>query len=179
MRILRLEADVESYASIVLASRREYDMLPIFDGRRLDAGWPRLHGRLTDQPVADFAYLTAGMFACRLSVWETLRVDLEQEVEVLPIEVEPVPFAVINVTNRIDCLDRQRSRIRHFPGSDRVYRVLDHVFETERIASSYLFKVPELRTDVFATEAFERIVTSAGFSGLRFDVVMTDEKVDA
>jgi hypothetical protein len=174
-----VRADVERCASIEL-SRSDYDRLPVFDGRLLNSEWPSFDAKLTDRMlIGDFAYLTAGTFACRRTAWDQIKAVIGSEVEALPINVEAVPFVVLNVTNIVACLDRDRSNIRYFPGSDRVYRVMQHVFHRENLVSSHLFKVPELRTDVFSSDWFRSLIEMRQLRGLLFNPVMEEEHVDA
>ena len=155
-----------------LKRHSDYDLLPLFEGRILRDVWPRLEATLSTDPVADFAYLTPGSLGCTEPVVRQLDETVRFELEALPLLVEEQKYLIVNVINVIDCLDRSRSTLRYYPGSDRVREVSMHAFQFERIGDSALFKIPEsVRTEIFCTDRVRNAILAKELAGLEFQLV--------
>ena len=163
MKILEVRCDVQNYAAIVMK-----EGFPVFDGARWGSRFPKLSARLSDDPVGDFAYFTAGVVACNEHVLSLLGNKVMSEIEVLPIGLQSdQKWYLLNVVNVIDCLDEGRSEIKYFPDGKKILRIIKYSFREELVRDSFLFKIPQMvRTEVFATENFQALVDEHKLKGL-------------
>ena len=143
-----------------------------FQGERLGATWKEPAAHLNPaQPrasVVDFPFFEHGALLCSINAWNILQPYLQEEVELLPVDVEGYNYVLLNPIRVIDCLDRQQSKFTIYK-TGRVIEVQHYVFQQEKLNGAYLFKTPELkRTDIYATEALREAVEHHKLIGLDF-----------
>ena len=94
---------------------------------------------------------------------------LERFGQLLPLETDVGPYWAYNVTNVIDVLDRQASKIKMFKG--RILEIERMRFRQDAIEGQFVFKIPEtVGSAAYVTEAFRSIVHRSGLSGFFFRV---------
>ncbi|HUQ70003.1 MAG TPA: DUF1629 domain-containing protein [Planctomycetaceae bacterium] len=84
--------------------------------------------------------------------------------------------AVLNTTNywipyalrMLDCLDHANSRLTCFKNSTKVMSIEKYAFHTERISECRLFRIPEQRSNLFATGPVCDEMIQADFRGFDF-----------
>lgn len=91
----------------------------------------------------------------------------DSDVKFLPLKINARPYAILLVDRVVDCLDRERSVTRNVPGSPgRIMRIDKYVFDPGRIPAGGMFRIPEKRAAVFATDPARQHLVAGGFSGL-------------
>jgi hypothetical protein len=90
---------------------------------------------------------------------------IEDNVEVLPLACEEDKLYIINVIDVVDCLDKERSKLKRF-SSGGVMRVEHYVFIKEAIRGKHMFKIPELHVAVYVSDAFKSAVEENCLEGL-------------
>jgi hypothetical protein len=76
---------------------------------------------------------------------------IKNDAEFLPLQSDEGVYYLLNVTNIVDCIDREKSICTLTPNG----LVLDYedlVFDTEKIKDLYIFRVPDFPYQVFLTE---------------------------
>lgn len=98
------------------------------------------------------------------------------EVEFLALTVNEEPFYALRVSRRIDCLDRERSRIQYFQSDPtRILTIRRHVFRKEHVPDPALFELPGSRARLFATSGVKLAAEHAGLVGIEFvDIELAD-----
>lgn len=73
---------------------------------------------------------------------------LESAGELLPgiIEESGEEVRVSNVLKCYDCFDHEHAKYKLTPNGTRVWEVFEHAFNTSRVGSSSLFKIPETKS---------------------------------
>lgn len=141
-------------------------------GKVLD--WPGALEVVSDEddvgvPEADFSLLNIGSIVLSEGVFEKLAAVAEEFGQVLPLKYGDRQLYLWNVTNVIDCLDKEKSRMNEFGG------VTEPVFRSIAIPALSVFKIREDNyTGIFCTDKFIDLVDQDGFTGLvreEFDVV--------
>ena len=86
--------------------------------------------------------------------------------QILPLRSRDGEFYLWNVTNVVDALDEERSRLTRFASSGRVMSVEQWAFKPAALGASVAFKVPQFRRAyTFVTEAFANRAGAAGLLG--------------
>lgn len=137
-------------------------------------------------PKPNFFNIGPTAFVCDERARELAAEPLEMSGELLPIRVEGEKgkFWIYNCTNCINAVDAKKSRYWKFgPGPDE--RQMDRpAFFASRFGEESVFKIPEDRaTLVYCVERtgdpddgeFKAVVESNGLTGLKFEMVWTDE----
>ena len=114
---------------------------------------------------------------------EALRTLFEMAGELLPLPYKGEVYAILNVTECIDCVDRERTDWRRTPDG----RILTSgtekfAFRPTRFSESPIFKFPEDCFGVYVVEGlldpeeeFREIVRREGLKGLEFEEIWSDE----
>lgn len=175
MRIYELRPDVESYRWLSLADESQFDVLSDLNDKPAGAAWrPLAIEWIEDElnngkPESDFPTLgTTPVFSHRAV--NSLLDLLVENGELLPLELNGTTFFAYNVTRRVDALDEKRSEIVRF-GSGRVMRVSRYEFYPEKVRGLSIFKLKQLRPDVFVTDVFVKRVLDAGLAGFEFSEI--------
>lgn len=99
----------------------------------------------------------------------------EDEVEILPIKCKANEFgfaydySIANITKVVDCLDRGKSKIEHYPSSGRIMRIEEFAFDTDKLEGVTAFKIHEQPTvSIFVTARFVQYYRSTDLGGLKF-----------
>ena len=77
-----------------------------------------------------------------------------------------------NVTNVLDCLDHERSRIACFDDGA-ILAIEQYAFKADRIGAAEIFKLPGRASSVFVTESFVSRVRKSGLVGVSFRLLAT------
>ena len=86
--------------------------------------------------------------------------------QILPLRSRDGEFYLWNVTNVVDALDEERSRLTRFASSGRVMSVERWAFRPAALGAGAAFKVPQFRRAyTFITEAFANRAGAAGLLG--------------
>lgn len=92
----------------------------------------------------------------------------ENDVQVIPIEVDNLPFFILNVTVLLkDILNQYRSKIVYFKNG-KVMDIEKYVFNQSEYMPS-LFRISQLPTFTFVTENVAIAMTNAGLLGLELE----------
>lgn len=79
---------------------------------------------------------------------------------------------VLNITEIIDCLDYEHSKLKFFKSSGRLMRVEEYVFDKAALDDAVIFKPPEeLKAQPYVTGQFKKITESNGIKGFKFKLV--------
>ena len=91
---------------------------------------------------------------------------------VLPARLENHSYFCLHCRSRIDCLDKTSSEIVYYDESrEEVMTIERYVFHKQSLMDPTVFAIPEAVFDLFCTETTPEIVSKAGLTGFRFDLV--------
>ena len=119
---------------------------------------------------ADFPWYGTQVIILRKEAVERLRPLLLEAGEVLPLACEEAELWLWNVTNVVDALDYERSKIVRFPSSGRIMDIREHVFRPHLLGSQPAFKLPGW-LPIYLGSRFVDEVTASGLTGLKFKQV--------
>jgi hypothetical protein len=74
---------------------------------------------------------------------------------------------LLNVTNVIDALDKERSRIVYFDDGD-ILAIEKYAFDADKIGTAEVFKLPMRASPVFVNDVFADRVRNAGLRTVSF-----------
>jgi hypothetical protein len=81
---------------------------------------------------------------------------------------------LLNVTNVIDALDKERSRIVYFDDGD-ILAIEKYAFDADKIGTAEVFKLPMRASPVFVNEVFVDRVRNAGLRTVSFNTRWTSD----
>lgn len=175
MKIWRLKADCERFASFIEVPGLSVEQLQSFDGRSLAAGWEIRELECMDDaelPIGDVLGLGA-FFLVSDAVRELFDAFGITDIEYLPMVYQNTTYYLPNVLGTVDCLDREKSKALYSPTTkDRILFVNRYVFREDVIGEKLLFRLKDepLRL-AFVTETLVSAIRSSGMKGFRFDLV--------
>ncbi len=158
------------------------DAMLEFDGRLKTKSWkaPKVKILKPKLKRGDFFGFNEGAFAVSPGAWERCAMCLEMAGELLPLPYEKEKFAVLNVTECIDCLDDKRSEWR-IVGSSRLIK--KPAFDPSLFGESSIFKHPYSSVRIYCYEEsgdpeteFKAFVEKEKLTGLNFNEVWSDGK---
>jgi hypothetical protein len=180
MKIWDVQGDFRKYAPLIQVDAVKngifFSTLPDFDGSKIGDSWTEIKVDFYDQESkpdqSNFNYLTPGVLVCDRIALTALRQDILTEVEVLPIHTPDKQLNLLNVTNIIDCLNKEETEKEgSFIGAEIIFGN-KLAFDLSKLENVNLFKIPELvYLNVFATDMFKAKVEAAGLTGLKFELV--------
>lgn len=124
---------------------------------------------------SDFPWCLDNILIIREQALPLLRPLLEKYGEILPLRCAE-PVSLFNVTNILDALDEERSKIARFENGD-VLAIEKHVFRVDAIEDSELFRLPGRASNIYLREALVRRIGELGLRGIAFEMVWADEIV--
>lgn len=122
-----------------------------------------------DKPIGDVFSVEVSSFILNERSYKILYPYIKNEVQIFKIKSENDNLYVVNITNIIDCLDYDKSKIKRFPSSGRVMRVIKYVFKIEKLKNATIFKLPEFPKGIsYVTEEFKKVVEENNIKGFKF-----------
>ncbi|EAZ92074.1 imm11 family protein [Crocosphaera chwakensis] len=180
MKIWDIDNDVKNFVGVNFVSDDGGELQfcpdwPYFEGQRLGEDWsfPYRVKLLEDKPVGDFIGLDSGLLFCDSYALIKLKPYIIKEVEIIPTNVDGLDLNILNITNLIDCLDKEKSVIEYFDEIEQgIMDVEKYVFKEELLENVTHFKLPQLtRSSIFGTDKFYSKVKEYGLTGLKFELV--------
>jgi hypothetical protein len=84
---------------------------------------------------------------------------LEGRGELLPLECKEGDYFILNVTNVVDALDEEKSKIVRFPDGKKIMDIKDFVFMPSKLKNVDILKLPQQPLgQVFVTDKFVELV---------------------
>jgi len=166
----------EEYEWVMPVDKADHEVVRRLDGGSKLGNWKPIRMELIKPDSgktykqADFPWYGVQVIILRKGAVERLRPMLLQAGEVLPLECEEAELNLWNVTNVVDALDYERSKIVRFPSSGRILDIRKHVFKPHLLGSQPAFKLPGLQT-IYLGARFVEEVTASGLTGLKFKQV--------
>ena len=164
--------DSNIYHSLAIDPTLPVDWTIQFDGRRIGDSWQPVSARLYEiEEEGDFPSFEGHLPVMTESVWQQLEPLIGNYVEALPISLtSPIETTLylINITNVLDCLNKQESVIKYFTG-DQIMIVDHHVFDESVISDQPIFRIKDYEIGrAFVSDIFRETVESAGLKGLNW-----------
>ena len=159
----------------------DYERFTRFDGTILGPTWePVLVRRVRadrsqDMMRSDFPWLASEALVMRKSAVEALQDIFKDNGELLRLETDDdVDLYVLNA-RVIEALDRERSEIISYPGTDKIMMLKRPAFSESAIDGVDLFRLPHRASSTYVSENFVRRVREAGLKGLEFKRVWSSD----
>ncbi len=175
------ELNIKVYELWMDHTYRTYEPTPkdgyksyIFDGmpvkeRNFEKIYPSKYKDEIDKPIGDVFSVEVSSFILNERSYKILYPYIKNEVQIFKIKSENDNLYVVNITNIIDCLDYDKSKIKRFPSSGRVMRVIKYAFKTEKLTNAIIFKLPEFPKSIsYVTEEFKKVVEENNIKGFKF-----------
>jgi len=180
MTIWRVEHQLDEKIAMATLKVVDYDAPVIyFRGTRLLDTWEVPDAEFwKNQPraeVVSFPFFEYGALLCDGAAWDVLRLHIEDEVEVLPVDVAGYDYRLLNPVKVVDCLNKQICKFTDFT-TGKVKSIDNYAFHLDKLQGTYLFKTPELSaTRMYATDLFRDLVLAHGLKGLEFKPLRVSE----
>lgn len=143
-----------------------------FNGSPRGPEWPTLEADWIEDDAEqkpDIAHMLSGSLVLSPRATETLRGPLGGLAEFLPVTVQGEQWSVLNVLNKLDVLDREKSKLSM--RSNGAFRVTDPVLDESKVIDGRLFKCEGLSVPILTTDGegtLKSLVESNGLTGLEF-----------
>lgn len=175
MKIWRIQADQNRYASFTSTPTLSIEELRAIDGRSLASNWETRKLDCTNDSNLPFGDVVGfgAYFLVNASVLQ-LFIDLGiSGIEYLPMEYQGITYYLPNVTEMIDCLDKQRSKALYSPSNkDRILFVNKYCFHEHLIGEKIMFRLKdEPHRIAFVTETVVSALREAGMKGFCYELV--------
>ncbi|MFN7139667.1 MAG: imm11 family protein [Limisphaerales bacterium] len=93
----------------------------------------------------------------------------QSEIRYASLFVNSLPYYLMIVDRVIDCLDRDRSEIKSFPGDPtKIMAIKRYVLRKEAFGHFEIFRIPEHPTRVFVTESVKERIEASSLAGFGF-----------
>ena len=175
------ELNIKVYELWMDHTYRTYEPTPkdgyksyIFDGmpvkeRNFEKIYPSKYKDEIDKPIGDVFSVEVSSFILNERSYKILYPYIKNEVQIFKIKSENDKLYVLNITNIIDCLDYDKSKIKRFPSSGRVMRVIKYAFKIEKLKNATIFKLPDFPKGIsYVTEEFKKVVEENNIKGFKF-----------
>ncbi|HEY2493699.1 MAG TPA: DUF1629 domain-containing protein [Paenibacillus sp.] len=183
MKVYELSVNNSKTTTLVMKNREELSSHSIrteFKGQELEKTWLPVELQTLESKIFnDFLDFVSGKPVVSEKVTQILKPYTAHEVEFLPLVHDGLDICLINVTNILDCVDWQKSKVKwfkekYFLGFDKL------VFDFARIPeNTYMFKIEELAEGtIFVTELFRELIEEHQLLGLDFSVVYDSERTE-
>ena len=179
MKVFRLTTQVNRYQVFAPVSDEAVFRLRT-DGETMEASWqpPAVFLTPPSRPRGDFlcGFYETMITSPRATV--ALLAQLQAAGEVLPLPFEGETYALLNVTNVVDCLDLERAVTYPY--------VKSYVFKPDVLAElpSPIFKIPQtVRSEILVVEGlrnygvhFQALISHHGLKGAMVSELWSDER---
>jgi hypothetical protein len=177
-RVLKLAADDERFDDLWIpgdADIRRSISEHKFEGLPIAVTWQPMtieplrdeHNPAGEKPVGDCTLVGSDVPVFSPKAVELLIDLLEPNGELLPMDFLGETWFGYNITTVLRALDRTKSQVEYFPGTDRAMFIDRWAFVPGAITSP-IFKVPEKLTVALVTDEFVNAVNAARLKGLAF-----------
>jgi hypothetical protein len=174
MDVFRLAANGDDYRWLTAVNETDFirlgqvhDGLGDLVGAPVSVKW--VSDENGDKPTSDFPTFGAIPVFSQRAV-DALGELLVQHGELLPLQIEGEQLYAYSVTRELAALDEEKSDLLRFP-SGWIMDVEEYVFFPERIDKYPIFKLPNLRAEVFVTDSFVSHVRQSRLTGFAFERV--------
>ena len=177
MKVFRIQFGINNYQYFLADDANDSVKLYMRDCQPLADSWvpPKVFVQYPRAKKSDFFQSNSSILIVNEKARDALNSHLAFAGELLPLPYNDEMYFILNVTECIDALDRERSEIQFGD-------VRRPVFRPDRFTESTLFKVPEDDLRIYVREGesdfdmeFRQAVEAAGLQGLRFVEVWSDE----
>jgi hypothetical protein len=175
--IFELRPDVQRFQWLTLVNEQEFQVLHDLPNGPVGATWRPLAAEWIEddlnsgKPRSDFPTLGSIPVFSRRAV-DALLDLLIPNGELLPLQCATGLYYIYNVTHVVDALDEERSELVRFSDGG-VMRVVSYAFKSGAVRGETVFKVPQLRGTVFASDVFSRRIHDAELTGFELRPLST------
>lgn len=184
MKVFSVTEDVSRFQSLGVDDIDAWTEFALsVDCRSLTALWkpPTVYVRKPKLNRGNFLHITVGLLVADDEAFSKIGEFFEMAGEVLPIPFEGKTLSLLNVTECINCLDREKSQWRD--PRRREGLPLKYVFHPNRLDESSIFKIPETcKGEILVLERendpeteFKAAVEHHRLTGLIFKELWSDE----
>ena len=166
----------EQHQWVMPVDKADHEVFGSLYGESKQKNWKPIRMKLINPDLgktykeADFPWCGAQTVILRKGAVERLRPLLLEAGEFLPLVCDDAELSLWNVTNVVDALDYERSKIVRFPSSGRIMDIREHVFRPHLLGPQPAFKLPG-RLPIYLGSRFVDEVTASGLTGLKFKQV--------
>lgn len=183
MKIWLLEEDVNVYEHITLADGNNEnwnEFSEMFRGKSLKEVWKPLRINLIEHggrlKRGDIPYLSPGKPVITDRAIDCLEELLKGNVEILPLFYNLQNLFLLNVLNRIDAINYEKSDIRYMPDNKRILRIKKYSFIVNKVQNQHIFMLTDqLWGTIFVSDEFRNKVIESGLQGFKFVNVWDSE----
>jgi hypothetical protein len=168
-----MQADAERYRWLTAVDEGDFNTLADLAHVTVGDAWRPIPVEWIDdelnsgKPKSDYPTLGSTPVLSQHAVDELMDVLVENG-EILPLNGDPADrYYAYNVTRILDALDTEKSDAIWF-GPGRIMMMKQYAFRDTKLAGATIFKVPQLRVQVFVTEPVVNRIQSSGLTGFSF-----------
>lgn len=168
----RLYCDLDSDEEVAMFRFVGQGDGPVFDGGSISASEIEGLFLMTDGVMLDFMYMKPGVLACSHRAKTEMASILGDAVQFVNVgDGMGGSVDVINITNVIDLIDKERSGIKYLPDG-RVMKIDPFHFKGVDEVDGHIFKIPETsHREIYVDARFKEWFDQSGLSGLVFEIV--------
>jgi hypothetical protein len=180
MRVYQLAADADRYRPLTVVHEHDFQKLSALHDQPIPLRWVPVQVEWLDErdslrkPIADFPSF-GGVLVFRQTALDALEDLLESNGVILPLQMSGESVFAYKVTCEVDALDEDRCDLTRF-STGRIMGVQRFAFFPGSIDGVPIFKVPQLRSQVFVTDAFVERVREWSLTGFVLNQVWSDEE---
>jgi hypothetical protein len=158
----------------------------IYDGRSKIKDWEEISFKRQDSSgVAgtNVFWSVMDMPIVDEKVLNIIQSAVKNEIEILPIKIEDKEYSdkqffIINVVNKLDCIDFDRSKYKTFADKERIMWFTEYVFKDEVIRNQDIFIAEGDATlrSVYISNTLKELLENEDIKGFIFELIYDSEK---
>jgi hypothetical protein len=177
MQIYELQPDVNNFKWIGRTNEDDFDVLSNMCGQSMKNKWTvmKLEPIIEEEedkllPIGDYPQFEQPLIS--EDAINVLTPYFKESVEFLNVEIinERQKYCILNVTNILDCLDIEKSKIKWFEGSSRIMQVCEYVFKENAIKKekSFIFRIKGYEKSIYVNEETKNVIETNKLKGFIF-----------
>jgi len=173
MHIFSVNNDDDSCHEIKALDFSQIEALFEHRWQSLEAGWKPISFKWEkdcEGGKPDMLLAIGFVFIVNRKAMELFRDELKiNDVEYLPVDIEGEDYYIVNSYGFLSgAVDLDRSSVKYFKDGKVMW--IDYYAFHEGVDYPLLFRVPEIKTSLFATDDLVNAVKSNGLKGLKFSI---------
>jgi len=186
MQIWKMEYDMNRYNGLTFVDERLLtEEKDIYDGRSKINNWKEISFKKLDSSGiagANILYSVTKMPIADEKVLKIIQKTVKNEIEILPIKIEEKDyldkqFFIINVVNKLDCIDFDRSKYKTFTDEKRIMWFTEYIFKDEIIKNQDIFIAEGDATlrSVYISNTLKELLEKEEIKGFIFELAYDSE----
>ena len=189
MKIWEIGYDLNRYNLLTFVdSQRLIELESVYDGRSKLDNWKEISFKKQDNSGVAGANVFKSVIHMPITIVDEKALNIIQsivkknEIEILPVRIEEQDYSeesffLINVVNKLDCIDFERSKYKTFDDGVRVLSFMELIFKDEVVKKQNIFVAERdaLRGTIYISNTLKEMLEKEEVKGFIFELAYDSE----